>query len=310
MSSDHDVVEPFDEALYNDQATIGQNLLFGVAIGQTFAPQNLAQNRLVSQLLDDTGLDKPLFTLGRGIAETMVEIFRGLPADHPFFAQYSFIAAADLPLYETLLARLEAGQKPTPDQRVKLLSLAFAYSEARHRLGLLDDSMRSMLLAARHLFHERLPQHERAKIAFYDADAYNEAASVEDNILFGRIVYGAPNAQARIEAILMEVIAELGLKDDIARIGLGFACGAAGKRLTPSQRQRVALARALVKDPDLLVVNGALAVLDAATQGEIMKRVLAARTGRGVVWTLAPGQDGALFDTVVTFEGGRLAAGA
>ena len=310
MSGDQDVVEPFDEAHYNEQATIGQNLLFGVAIGQTFAPQNLAQNRLVSQLLEDTGLDKPLIALGRGIAETMVEIFRGLPADHPFFAQYSFIAAADLPHYETLLARLEAGQPPTPDQRAKLLGLAFAYSEARHRLGLLDQPMRAQLLTARHLFHQRLPQHERAKIAFYDADQYNEAASVEDNILFGRVVYGAPNAQARIEAILAGVIEELGLKGDIARIGLGFACGAAGKRLTPSQRQRVALARALAKDPDLLVVNGALAVLDPHAQAEIMKRVLAARAGRGVVWTLAPGQDGAAFEALVTFEGGRLAGGA
>lgn len=170
--------------------------------------------------------------------------------------------------------------------------------------------MRAQLLAARHLFHQRLPQHERAKIAFYDADQYNEAASVEDNILFGRVVYGAPNAQARIEAILAGVIEELGLKGDIARIGLGFACGAAGKRLTPSQRQRVALARALAKDPDLLVVNGALAVLDPHAQAEIMKRVLAARAGRGVVWTLAPGQDGAAFEALVTFEGGRLAGGA
>ncbi len=72
----------------------------------------------------------------------------------------------------------------------------------------------------------------------------------------------------------------------------------------------MALARALAKDPDLLVVNGALAVLDPHAQAEIMKRVLAARAGRGVVWTLAPGQDGAAFEALVTFEGGRLAGGA
>jgi putative ABC transport system ATP-binding protein len=309
-TSDFDVVEPFDAALYNSQATIGQNLLFGVAIGQTYALQNLAQNRTIKQVLEETGLDERLFTLGRGIAETMVEIFRGLPPDHPFFAQFSFIAAAELPLYENLLARLDAGQTPTPDQRARMLGLAFAYSEARHRLGLLDDEMRAKLLAARHAFHDRLPQHERAKLAIYDAEEYNEAASVEDNILFGRVVYGVPNAQSHIEKILSEVIAELGLKDDIARIGLGFPCGAAGKRLTPSQRQRVALARALIKNPDLLVVNGALAVLDPPAQAEILKRVLDARRGRGVIWTLGPGQDAALFNNIVGFEGGRLAGTA
>ena len=307
MSGDVDIVEPFDAALYNNQATIGENLLFGVAIGPAYQPQNLARNRTVSILLEDTGLDKPLFTLGRGIAETMVEIFRGLPADHPFFAQFSFIAAADLPYFEALLARLTSGAPPTAEQRARVLGLAFDYSEARHRLGLLDDRMRAMLLAARLLFNERLPAHERPKIAFYDAGEYNEAASVEDNILFGRIVYGAPNAQGRIAEILQQVIADLGLKDDIARIGLGFHAGAAGKRLTPSQRQRLALARALVKNPDMLVVNGALAVLDPQAQSDILKRVIEARAGRGLVWTLGPGQDSAAFDRVIAFEHGRIA---
>lgn len=310
MGEQVDIVEVFHEERYNNQATIGENLLFGVALTPEYVVDNLARNRIVSQLLEDTQLDRPLFTLGRGIAETMVEIFRGLPADHPFFAQFSFIQSAELPLFEAMLQRLQAGQALNPEQRLRMLSLAFSYSEARHRLGLLDDRMRSMLLAARMLFNERLPANERFKIAFYNAETYNEAASVEDNILFGRIVYGVPNAQSRIQQILTQVIADLGLKDDIARIGLGYPCGAAGKRLTPSQRQRLALARALVKNPDLLIVNGALAVIDPAAQADILRRVLDARSGKGVVWTLSPGQDAGIFQHVFAFEGGRLAGSA
>lgn len=310
MREQVDIVEPFDAARYNNQATIGENLLFGVAIGQDYALGNLARNRRVMGLLEREQLDKALFTLGRGVAETMVEIFRGLPPDHPFFAQFSFIAAADLPLFEAMLGRLGAGQTLGQDQRLRMIGLAFAYSEARHRLGLLDDDLRARLLAVRAKFREGLPQSESVKIAFYDVDAYNEAASVEDNILFGRIVYGVPNAQARIEAILLQVITDLNLKDDIARIGLGFFAGAAGKRLTPSQRQRLALARALVKSPDLLVVNGTLAVLDPGAQADILKRVLEARKGRGVVWTLGPGQNPEWFNRVIGFENGRLAGSA
>lgn len=305
-----DVVEPFDEAVYNAQATIGENLLFGVAISPRYALSNLAHNRYIMAQLHESRLEDPLFELGRGVAETMVEIFRGLPPDHPFFAQFSFIAAADLPLFETMLGRYNSGQALSPEQRLRILSLAFAYSEARHRLGLLSDDLRGRILEARQALRQRLPQSERAKIAFYEDGEYNEAASVEDNILFGRVVYGVPNAQSQIEAILSGVIEELGLKDDIARIGLGFPCGAGGKRLTPSQRQRVALARALVKQPDLLVVNGALAVLDPAAQNDILKRVLEARADKGVVWTLGPGQDPSLFSRVIAFEGGRLAGTA
>jgi len=114
----------------------------------------------------------------------------------------------------------------------------------------------------------------------------------------------------RIGQILQSVIAELGLEDDIARIGLGFHAGAAGKRLSPSQRQRLALARALVKNPDILVVNGALAVLDPQAQNDILKRVIAARAGKGLVWTLSPGQDSADFDRVISFEHGRISGAA
>lgn len=310
MREQVDIVEPFDEERYASQATIVENLLFGVALTPEYMLPNLARSRVISTLLHETQLDKPLFTLGRGIAETMVEIFRGLPPDHPFFAQFSFIQSADLPLFETMLQRLSAGQQLGPEQRLRMLSLAFSYCEPRHRLGLLDDPMRAMILTARMLFNERLPANERFKIAFYNAEAYNQAASVEDNILFGRIVYGAQNAQVRIQQILGQVIADLGLKDDIARIGLGFPCGAAGKRLTPSQRQRLALARAMIKNPDLLVVNGALAVLDSVAQADIQRRVLEARRGKGVVWTLAPGQDATAFDRIFSFEGGRLAGAA
>ena len=302
-----DVVEPFDAALYNGQATIAGNLLFGVAVSPDYAPENLAHNRVVRALLAEMELETPLFALGRGVAETMVEIFRGLPAEHPFFTQFGFISAAELPLYEQMLTRFESGQAATPDQRARMLKLAFAYSEPRHRLGLLDDAMRARLLEARRALNENLPRRDRAKIAFYDADAYNEAASVQDNILFGRLVHGAPDAQARVQALTMEVIADLGLTGDIARIGLHFFAGPAGKRLTPAQRQRLALARAFAKDPDLLVVNGALTVLDPAAQAEIMRRTLDARKGRGVVWTLGAGQDAGAFEGVISFEGGRVA---
>ncbi len=38
-----------------------------------------------------------LIALGQQIATTMVELFADLPAGHPFFEQFSFISAEDLP---------------------------------------------------------------------------------------------------------------------------------------------------------------------------------------------------------------------
>ena len=43
--------------------------------------------------------------MGAQIAETMTEIFRGLPPGHPLFEQFSFIGADELPEYEAILRR-------------------------------------------------------------------------------------------------------------------------------------------------------------------------------------------------------------
>ena len=39
-----DLVEPFDPEKYNHHATLAENLLFGTAVGEAFAPENLASN--------------------------------------------------------------------------------------------------------------------------------------------------------------------------------------------------------------------------------------------------------------------------
>ena len=49
-----------------------------------------------------------LSRMGRQIAETMVELFADLPPGHPFFEQFSFISADDLPEFRALLARRSA----------------------------------------------------------------------------------------------------------------------------------------------------------------------------------------------------------
>jgi len=70
--------------------------------------------------------------------------------------------------------------------------------------------------------------------------------------------------------------------------------------------EALGLMRALIKEPDLLIVNQGLAVLDAQQQKEIRARVLAARKGRGAIWTVAQSDAAEEFSRVLVFEQGRL----
>ena len=62
---------------------------------------------------------------------------------------------------------------------------------------------------------------------------------------------------------------ELGLRDSVIEVGLEYNVGVAGKRLPATQRQKLGIARALIKRPQFLVVNEAVAVFDGRTQDRI-----------------------------------------
>ncbi len=98
------LVEPFDVDRYNKNMSVAENLLFGTPVGPELQPDRIARNPYLRKVLADAGLTETLADVGRRIAETMVELFADLPPGHPFFEQFSFISADDLPEFRALLA--------------------------------------------------------------------------------------------------------------------------------------------------------------------------------------------------------------
>lgn len=297
------LVERFDPARFNTNATLAENLLFGAPLDPRFAPDALAGNAAVMAVLDQVGLVPPLLAAGRRVAATMVELFADLPPGHELFAQYSFLSADELALLPGLLARLGAAAAPDdPADRTRLLSLPLKLVDARHRLGVIDDDLKARILAARMALRDTVT----AGVAPFDPDRYNAAATIQDNILFGKVTYGTPRAEARVARLVAETLEARGLRAAVREVGLDFAAGVAGSRLTQAQRQKLALARALAKRPALLVVNEATQGLDPAAQARVMAGVLAASRDALVVWVIAQDDPPPGFDRALVFAEGRL----
>jgi putative ABC transport system ATP-binding protein len=306
------LVEPFNDDHYNKNLSVAENLLFGTALGKQFDGDNLATDPYVMSVLQKTGLDVELQRMGLSIAETMVELFSGLSPDNPLFEQYSFISADELPNVRLLLQRLGGkGIEAVPEaDRIRLMTLPFRYIEARHRLGLIDAAMEERILGARRAFAEGLPANLRDAVEFYDFERYNSAATLQDNILFGRLVYGQAQAGERIGTLIAQVFDELGLRDSVIEVGLEYNVGVGGKRLPASQRQKLGIARALIKRPQLVVVNEAVAMFDGRTQDRIRDNILADASERhsGVFWIANRPSQAEPFDQIVVMQGGRVVA--
>ncbi len=306
------LVETFNGDRYNRNLSVAENILFGTPLGKDFSGDNIAVDPYMQSVLRSTGIDLDLQRMGLTIAETMVELFSGLSPDNPLFEQYSFISADELPNVRLLLQRLGGkGIDAVPEaDRPRLMTLPFRYIEARHRLGLIDAELEERLLAARHAFAEGLPAPLRGAVEFYDFQRYNSAATLQDNILFGRLVYGQAQGEQRIGTLISDVLNELGLHNSVIEVGLEYNVGVGGKRLTATQRQKLGIARALIKRPQLMIVNEAVASFDGRTQDRIRDNILATarKDDRGVVWIANRPAQAEPFEQIVVMQGGRIAA--
>ena len=303
-----DLVMRFDPEAYNSNATLAENLLFGTPRKPSFETDGLADNRVVKAIFDREGLTPRLAEKGLVIAQTMVEIFADLPAGHPFFEQFSFIDADDLPGFTQIVARAEqkgVAQLSAEDVNA-LMHLPFSYVEARHRLALVDETFAEQVLAVRRRLTQAITQQDPGAVAFYDPQAYNAAASVMDNVLFGRLVYGQAEGAELVGRAIRDVLDRLNLRPLVMESGLDYDVGVGGKRLRPVQQQKLALARALLKRPDLLVINEATAIMDGTTRAELVENLLDARRDGGLFWVLERASLAEKFDQILVVKQGRL----
>ena len=301
------LVEPFDVNAYNANATVAENILFGLPVGDAFDLENLAANEYIRSVLDKMNLSDEFLEMGKQVTQTMLELFADLPPGHEFFDQFSFIEADDLPEFQSILGRAARGSDGlTDDDRLRLTSLPFKLIAARHRLGLIDDQMMARILSARRTFAEGLPEDLRGKIAFFDAESYNAAASLQDNILFGKLAYGQAQAEIKVGALIGEVVDALELRETVVAAGLEFQAGIGGARLSQSQRQKLAIARCLVRRPDILILNEASANLDAISQNAVLENILGARREQGIIWILNRVSDAQQFGKIVVLKSGRV----
>jgi ATP-binding cassette subfamily B protein len=119
------------------------------------------------------------------------------------------------------------------------------------------------------------PAAVRARIAIVPQDVTIFAASVRDNIAFGRP--GASDAE--IEQAAKDALADA----FIARLdkGIETEVGERGVTLSGGQRQRIAIARAILRDAPILLLDEATSALDANSESMVqtaLERLMRDRT--------------------------------
>jgi ABC-type multidrug transport system fused ATPase/permease subunit len=153
-----------------------------------------------------------------------------------------------------------------------------------------------------------LPEGLRPLVEFYDPDRLCSAASLQDNLLFGRLAQDRAGAESVVYPVIRRVLRDRGLDPEVFRNGLATPVDPDGAGLSAREVAAVDLVRCLVRRPDVLVVEQAEALADGRT-GPFVARLRQALEGRGLVigfGETAPALDD-VFDVVMRFERGALA---
>ena len=144
------------------------------------------------------------------------------------------------------------------------------------------------------------PAAVRGRIAIVPQDVTIFAASVRDNIGFGR--QGAGDAE-------IEAAAKAALADEfIARLDKGYdsQVGERGVTLSGGQRQRIAIARAILRDAPILLLDEATSALDAESETLVqraLERLMRGRTTIVIAHRLATVLKA---DRILVMDGGRI----
>jgi putative ABC transport system ATP-binding protein len=156
------------------------------------------------------------------------------------------------------------------------------------------------------VFRADLPAEARSQVEFFDAQSYNAAASVQDNILFGKIAYGEADAPVRVPSVIAEVVDELSLRQTIIEVGLDYNVGTGGSRLSFAERQKAGIAREVLKRPDLLILNEATSALDGQSQSKVTTGLRDEFASRGIIWVLHRANLAKNFERVLVLSNGKL----
>jgi len=118
------------------------------------------------------------------------------------------------------------------------------------------------------------PDELRERLAIVPQDVTIFAASIHDNIAFGRPE--ATREEVRAAAIAAQA------DEFVARLEKGYdtEVGERGITLSGGQRQRIAIARAILKDAPVLLLDEATSALDAESETLVQKALDGLMTGR------------------------------
>jgi ABC-type multidrug transport system fused ATPase/permease subunit len=289
-------VRPYDEGARDPDDTVIERLA-GVRADRPRMLETLFGTHAKSTL-DELAASELGTTLADGVRR-MLDETRAL-LSLPSYAEYAALAPA--PIDERVWNRrvqVIALAKAAGRSRVVMRDLLLVALTAKVReFGVPPEPNKAITSAMKRLLAE-------VSVPF-DSKKTHPYLVWRDNTVFGQVDATNSRAESRVDQLVLDTLVNEGHSKDLVRIGLSFAVGRGGSRLTNAQRQLVAVTRAVLRRTPVLVMDDPTSALDPPTRKRVATFLRDWKRERVVVTVSHDADFVKAADTVRVLDGGRL----
>ncbi len=292
----------FDPSAYHPGLAVAENLLFAAAT-EPIHIATMAKDPEFLRILAELAEAAPLREIATDLLETMARVFDDVGPEHPLFQTIGLDPAH----FKALLDWRRGGHVEEDDLDPETLLLLLPFKIAAEKFpDAFDDAFRARILEIRSSRGPELLETVRDLFTPLDEAAYAPGLTLLENAVFGKINARDGASPERIAEVVSDVLIAEGLKADAAITVSDLETGIGGSALPPIARERVGLVRALVKRPEILILNRALAD-HSAEQREKTRDKLRELLPEATIIILEPSfPQPHAYDLVLRIEDGRV----
>ena len=300
MEERNDIM-PFDPDSFNPNASIGENLLFGVAVDERLDNSNFSVHPYFMEILKSENLFLESIETGLTVAQTLIEMADQNTLAYQLREQFGMTEEERIEDARYTVENFSKPEKISATCKQLLLSIFLRIIPERNRFVFLDARQTTRLLQARREFNAQLPQSLQSAVVPFDVTQYHSKLTVKDNLLFGRIATQNPSSERKLNTLMAEVIDELDLRKDLILLLGESQVGISGSRLPLLARHRISLGRVLMKKPDILVFHDALGPLEPEALVERRREIRDLLPEATIIWIAKEINDSSEFDDTYQF---------
>ena len=292
----------FDPDNFNANASIAENILFGVAVDDRLDPKTFTVHRYIIDVLNKLKLHSLAVQTGYQASKALLKMVDRNIITHDLIDYFVLSDDERVEKIRYTVDNYRSEDKLSEQCRFLLLSVFLMLVPERH--GFVQISFRDLtrLLQARREFTDNLPDNLSNAVIKFDAEHYHPNLTVKDNLLFGRVSATHPSAERAANRLIREVVESLDLRTPLNDLLGESQVGIGGSRIPLITRHRIALGRVLMKAPKVVIFLDALSPFDEDEKMERLRQIRALLPSVTIIWIAREIEHPDLFDQIYEFS--------